>query len=131
MDKAARGFLRKLVETPSPSGYEQPAQALVRARMKEAVDELRTDVHGNVIGVKNPDAPMRVMLAGHCDEIGLMVTHVDGKGCVQHGRGMFDRVSRSLVHLQPYCGPGARRHGWPARARSRHGRTGVSPNAAL
>ena len=82
MDRGAREFLRKLVETPSPSGFEQPAQALVRRRMKDAVDELRTDVHGNVIGVRNPDARIRVMLAGHCDEIGLMVTHVDGKGYI-------------------------------------------------
>jgi len=80
--RQAREFLRRLVESPSPSGFEQPAQKLVRARMKDAVDEVRTDVHGNVIGVKNAGAPIRVMLAGHCDEIGLMVTHVDEKGFV-------------------------------------------------
>ncbi len=82
MDRRARDFLRKLVESPSPSGFEQPAQKLVRARMKDAVDEIRTDVHGNVIGVSNPGAPLRVMLAGHCDEIGLMVTHVDDQGYI-------------------------------------------------
>ena len=70
MDRAGRDFLRKLVETPSPSGFEQPAQDLVRARLKGVADELRTDVHGNVIAAINPDAPLRVMLAGHCDEIG-------------------------------------------------------------
>jgi len=82
MDRRAFDFLRKLVESPSPSGFEQPAQKLIRERMKDAVDELRTDVHGNVIGVINPDAPMRVMLCGHCDEIGLMVTHVDDQGYI-------------------------------------------------
>ena len=82
MDRPAREFLRKLVESPSPSGFEQPAQKLVRARMKDAVDELRRDVHGNVIGIMNPDAPLRVMLAGHCDEIGLMVTHIDENGYI-------------------------------------------------
>ena len=82
MDRKARDFLRRLVESPSPSGFEQPAQNLVRARMKDAADDIRTDVHGNVIGVRNPDAPLRVMLAGHCDEIGLMITHVDEKGYV-------------------------------------------------
>jgi endoglucanase len=84
MERSALEFLKKLVETPSPSGFEQPAQKLVRDRLKEVVDELRTDVHGNVIAVQNPDAPLRVMLAGHCDEIGLMVTHIgdheDDKG---------------------------------------------------
>jgi len=80
MDRAAKTFLQKLVESPSPSGFEQPAQKLVRARMKDVAESVRTDVHGNVIGVVNPDAPLRVMLAGHCDEIGLMITHVDENG---------------------------------------------------
>jgi endoglucanase len=80
MERSALEFLKKLIETPSPSGFEQPAQKLVRDRLKDAADELRTDVHGNVIAVKNPDAPLRVMLAGHCDEIGLMITHIDDKG---------------------------------------------------
>ena len=82
MDRQARDFLKRLLETPSPSGFEQQAQKLVRARLKDAVDELRTDVHGNVIAVRNPGAPIRVMLAGHCDEIGLMVNHVDKQGFI-------------------------------------------------
>jgi endoglucanase len=80
MERASLDFLRKLVETPSPSGFEQPAQRLIRERLKDSVDDVRTDVHGNVIAARNPDAPLRVMLAGHCDEIGMMVTHVDDKG---------------------------------------------------
>ena len=80
MNADARDFLRKLVESPSPSGFEQPAQKLVRARLHGRVDEIRADLHGNVIAVKNPGAPFRIMLAGHCDEIGLMITHIDDKG---------------------------------------------------
>jgi len=82
MNRDALAFLRKLVESPSPSGFEQPAQKLVRERLRDVVDELRTDVHGNVIAVLNPKAPFRVMLAGHCDEIGLMVNHIDEKGFI-------------------------------------------------
>jgi len=82
MDRQARDFLKKLLESPSPSGFEQPAQKLVRARLKDAADEIRTDVHGNVIAARNADAPLRVMLAGHCDEIGLMVNHIDDKGYI-------------------------------------------------
>jgi tetrahedral aminopeptidase len=37
-------------------------------------------LHGNVIAVKNPDAPLRVMLAGHCDQIGFLVQHIDNEG---------------------------------------------------
>ena len=46
------------------------------------VDELIPDVHGNSIAVLNPDAPFKFMLAGHIDEIGLMITHIDDKGFI-------------------------------------------------
>ncbi len=82
MDRSALEFLKKLAETPSPSGFEQPAARIIRERMKGFADEVRTDVNGNVIGIVNGDAPLRVMLAGHCDEIGLMITHIDEKGYV-------------------------------------------------
>jgi endoglucanase len=80
MKKESLEFLRTMLNSPSPSGYEMGIQDLIRARMKESCDELRTDVHGNVIGVINPKAPYRVMLAGHCDECGYMIVHIDEKG---------------------------------------------------
>ncbi len=82
MRREALDFLKRLVETPSPSGFEQPAQKLVRQQMADIAAEVSTDVHGNVIGVLNPDAELRVMLAGHVDEIGMMVTHISGKGYI-------------------------------------------------
>ncbi len=80
MDPTALGFLKTLLETPSPSGYEGGVQRFVRDYVKDFADEVRTDLHGNVIVVKNPAAPLRVMLAGHCDQIGLIVQHVDDDG---------------------------------------------------
>ncbi len=80
MDSAALEFFRRVLETPSPSGYETPVQDLVRRYVADFADEVRTDLHGNVIAVKNPDAPLRVMLAGHCDQIGLIVQHIDNEG---------------------------------------------------
>lgn len=80
MNPSALDFFRKLLETPSPSGYENPAQQLVRDYVKDFADEVRTDLHGNVIVAKNAAAPFRVMLAGHCDQIGLIVQHVDDEG---------------------------------------------------
>ncbi|HPD16823.1 MAG TPA: M42 family metallopeptidase [Planctomycetota bacterium] len=82
MDKDALAFLEKLVTTPSPSGYEQPGQKLMRERMGQFADSVRTDVHGNVIAALNPAAPLRVMLAGHVDEIGLMVNHITNEGYI-------------------------------------------------
>jgi tetrahedral aminopeptidase len=82
MDKAALDFFKRVLATPSPSGYEGPVQTLVREYASGFADRVSTDVHGNVIAVKNPDAPLRVMLAGHCDQIGLLVSYVDSDGFV-------------------------------------------------
>jgi endoglucanase len=43
---------------------------------------MRTDVHGNVIAARNVQAPLRVMLAGHCDQIGLVVQYIDDDGFI-------------------------------------------------
>jgi endoglucanase len=80
MDSAPLEFLKSLLETPSPSGYERPVQDLVRRYVEEFADKVTTDLHGNVIAVKNPDAKLRVMLAGHCDQIGMLVQHIDAEG---------------------------------------------------
>jgi putative aminopeptidase FrvX len=82
MEKAPREFFQQLLETPSPSGYEVPAQDVVRKYVGSFADEVRTDVHGNVIIGRNPKAPVRVMLAGHCDQIGLIVQHIDDDGFI-------------------------------------------------
>ncbi len=82
MDANALAMFKKALETPSPSGYESPIQELVRQYAGQFADEVRTDVHGNVIAIKNPDAPVRIMLAGHCDQIGLIVQYIDSDGFI-------------------------------------------------
>ncbi len=80
MHEASLSFLRNLLETPSPSGFERPVQDLVRSWVKPYADEIQTDRHGNVIAVRNPQGQPRIMLAGHCDQIALMVQYVDDNG---------------------------------------------------
>jgi putative aminopeptidase FrvX len=86
MHEPSHDFLKQLLETPSPSGFERPIQDVVRAWAGEYADEVRTDRHGNVIAVRRPahERPgspgQRVMLAGHCDQIALMVQHIDDNG---------------------------------------------------
>ncbi len=76
----SKEFFKKLIKTPSPTGFEEKIQAVVRDYMTPFADTVETDVHGNVIVAKNPDAPLRVMLAGHCDQIGLLVNYIDSDG---------------------------------------------------
>jgi len=84
MEERSHAFLRELLETPSPSGYERPIQDAVRRWAGPLADEVRTDRHGNVIASLFPrpaaPVPLKVLLAGHCDQIGLMVQHVDSDG---------------------------------------------------
>ena len=67
MDRSAKKFFEEVLETPSPSGYEQPVQDIVRRYVADFADDVRTDLHGNVIASCNTGAPLRVMLSGHCD----------------------------------------------------------------
>ena len=80
MEPAARDFFQAMLETPSPSGYERPVQQIVRRYVEPFADRVTTDTHGNVVACKRPDAPMRVMLAGHCDQIGMIVVQIDKEG---------------------------------------------------
>ena len=82
MERSAKKFFTDILETPSPSGYEQPVQEIVRQYAADFADEVRTDLHGNVIAVCNADAPLRVMYAGHADQIGLIVSHINENGYI-------------------------------------------------
>jgi len=75
-------FLKKLVATPSPSGFEQPLQKLVREKFDNSADEVKTDVNGNVFGIINANGKPRIMVAAHSDEIGFMVKHITDEGYV-------------------------------------------------
>ena len=80
MTDGALEFFKNILETPSPSGYEQPVQAVVREYVRGFSEEVTTDAHGNLIAVKNPGAALRLMFAGHCDQIGLIVSYIDDHG---------------------------------------------------
>ncbi len=98
MEDKAFQFLKELIEAPSPSGFEQPAQRVLRKHLDGLVDSQTTDVMGNLISridADRPDAP-RVMLAGHCDEIGFMVQYIDDQGFIS-----FVPIGGVDAHLVP------------------------------
>jgi endoglucanase len=68
------------VAAPSPSGYEQPVARLYRDYTGPFADKITTDVAGNVMAALNPDAPMKIMLAGHMDEIGFIIHYISDEG---------------------------------------------------
>ena len=80
LNKTAKTFLKQLIETTSPSGFETEIQNVIRERVDKFSDTVQSDVHGNLIFALNPEGSPRIMLAGHCDEIGMMITYVDKEG---------------------------------------------------
>ncbi len=98
MRKESLKFLEKLLDAPSPSGYEQPAQRVFREYVAPFCDELTTDVMGNVfarVAGQGENLP-RVMVVGHTDEIGLQVKYIDDKGFLY-----FAAVGGVDAHLTP------------------------------
>ncbi len=71
--------LKRLLETPGPSGFESRVAQVwaTEARLFASVEE---DHHGSVYATINRGLGLKVMLSGHLDEIGLMISHVDDKG---------------------------------------------------
>lgn len=80
MREESLAFLKRLVDTPGPSGYEQRVQRVYRDEVGQYVDEVRTDLMGNVVAVRNPGGGPRIMLAGHADEIGFQIRYIDDDG---------------------------------------------------
>ena len=72
-------FLKQLLDSPGPSGFESAPAKLWRAQAKGFAD-VSADAVGNSFAVVNPTGSPSIMLAGHIDEIGVMVVHIDDEG---------------------------------------------------
>jgi len=100
-------FLRDMLTNPSPTGYEKPVQQIWK-RYAEKFSEVRIDSHGNAIGVVNRPGAPRLMLAGHCDEIGFMVKYIDDDGFIYFAAmGGFDEsiIPGRRVRIHTKSGP--------------------------
>ena len=82
-------LLKLVCNTPGIPGFEDPIQEIVEEMLRPVCDEVRRDRMGNVIGQKKAtklpvgERPLRVVLAAHADEIGMMVKHLDGNGFIR------------------------------------------------
>ncbi|HYT35051.1 MAG TPA: hypothetical protein VEL69_08450, partial [Ktedonobacteraceae bacterium] len=108
MEESRIAFFQRLIASPSPSGFEQRVQQVIREEAQQYTDELRTDVHGNVIATLNPGGNPRVMLTAHCDELGFLVRYIDDKGFLYFAPiGGFDpsTLPGERVHIHTAHGP--------------------------
>lgn len=77
-------FLKRLLDAPGPSGFESLPAKVWRDEASTFAEVVR-DVAGNSIAVVHPDGAPTIMLAGHIDEIGVIVTWIDDDGFVHIG----------------------------------------------
>jgi putative aminopeptidase FrvX len=109
-------LIQKLVETQGPSGYESQIRAMVRGEVEAYADEMQVDALGNLIVRKGLGTPqgIKIMLAAHIDEIGVMVTQVDANGFIRFttlggvrpytcigGRVRFLNGSAGVINMEP------------------------------
>ena len=73
-------FLKELLEAKSPTGHEFAAQKVIDDHVEKAADRYSKDALGNRIAELKGDGGPTLMFAGHIDEIGLIISHVDDKG---------------------------------------------------
>lgn len=80
MEQHAHDFLKRLLEATGPSGYEQEAASIWREEAGTFADEVSSDVLGNSVARLKADGGLKVIIEGHIDEIGLLISHIDEQG---------------------------------------------------
>jgi len=78
-------FLKRLLDTPAPSGFETAAARVWREEASTFAEKVTADVIGNSMAEVNPTGSPTIMLDGHIDEIGLIVQYIDDDGFVYPG----------------------------------------------
>jgi len=76
-------LLKELCEVPGIPGREKPVIDIMERELSRSVDQVDIDNMGNVIGIKKGSTNFSIMLAGHMDEIGFIVSHIDKNGFIR------------------------------------------------
>jgi putative aminopeptidase FrvX len=103
MRDASYNFLKRLLETPSPAGFETQGQSVWASYAAQFADKVESDAYGNVFAELNPGGSPRIAITGHSDELGLMISYISEEGYLYfQGIGGVDRAMlrgrRVIVH---------------------------------
>lgn len=82
IDDKSLMFLTKYLNSTSPSGYEIEGQKIWKNYIQEYIDEFKTDIYGNVVGIINPQANYKVVIEAHADEISWCVNYISDDGFI-------------------------------------------------
>lgn len=86
MTKTERDFLFKLLETPSPTGWEMPGQRVWADYTGKFTDSVECDAYGSTWATLKGTGKNVLMLESHADEIGYIVKHVTKDGFIRVDR---------------------------------------------
>ncbi|HUM51530.1 MAG TPA: M42 family metallopeptidase [Chitinophagales bacterium] len=117
IDKKAEDFLFKYLNNASPTGFEAAGQKIWLDYIKPFIDTYEVDHYGTVYGVVNPDAPFKVVIEAHADEISWFVSYIGDDGLINVIRNggsdhMIAPSKRVNIHTKKGIVKGI--FGWPA-----------------
>ena len=110
-------FLKDYINNPSPVGFETSGQKIWLNYLSQYVDTTFTDPYGTAVGVINPDAPFKVVIEAHADEISWFVNYITEQGLIHLKRngGVDHQIAPSMrVWIHGKKGPVKAVFGWPA-----------------
>ncbi|GAB2655153.1 M42 family metallopeptidase [Flavihumibacter cheonanensis] len=113
----SHAFMRNYLNTPSPVGFEAEGQKVWLEYIKPFVDTYFVDPYGTAVGVVNPDAPFKVVIEAHADEISWFVNYINPEGLLYLKRngGVDHQIAPSQrVFIHGKKGPVKAVFGWPA-----------------
>jgi len=82
MNTEQKQFLINLINTPGPSGFEEPVQKIWQDEVSKFCKNIKKDIHGNRTAVFNAGKEKSIMLVGHSDEVGLIVNYINNEGFI-------------------------------------------------
>jgi putative aminopeptidase FrvX len=117
LTKDALDFFEKYLNNPSPTGHEWEGQKIWMSYLKPYVDTFLTDTYGTAVGVINPDAPYKVVIEGHSDEISWYVNYITDDGLIyviRNGGSDHQIAPSKWVQIHTDKGIVEGVFGWPA-----------------
>ena len=110
-------FLEEYLNNAAPTGYESSGQKIWMDYLRPYVDTFITDTYGTAVGVINPDAPFKVVIEGHSDEISWYVNYISDDGLIyviRNGGSDHQIAPSKWVNIHTKKGIVKGVFGWPA-----------------
>ena len=117
LKQSSLDFLEQYLNNASPTGYEAEGQKIWMDYLKPYVDTFITDTYGTAVGIINPDAPFKVVIEGHADEIAWYVNYITDDGLIyviRNGGSDHQIAPSKRVNIHTKKGIVKGVFGWPA-----------------